>query len=501
MYPSDPIPPRMYGTIKAHKPEKNYPMRVVVSTIGTPSYGTSDHLVRIIQPTLNKNETRLKNSRTFVQKSRTWSMDENEVQVSYDVVNLYPSVPVEEATDIIIHTLSNDTELKNRTKLNLNEIRSLIELCLSKCYFLWNEKIYLLKNSGPIGLALMVVVAEAYLQYHEKNAMDIALRKNVAPMSFLRYVDDSHSRFNNIEDATTFQEILNDQDPDHLKYTMEVEDIEKTLNFLDLKIKNNSGHYEFSIHRKNAITNVQVKPHSGHDPKILRGIFTGFLNRAFTICKDQHLNDEIEFLIRCFTENGYDEDNLRSIAKSYTENHHNRLLHQQEDLKIVSLPWVPGLSPKLRKTFRKVGYKTVFKSASNLKTILTSKNKTKLPLLSHPGVYKIPCKCGKEYVGETKLRALTRFEQHKKSIEKENWDSSGISSHAEHCKLGYNWDNAKLLKIENRKFDRKVREALEIQFQDTSPRSEHGLNQDDGQYVTTSFWKPMFAHLREKSLY
>ena len=34
-YPSDPLPPRMYGTIKAHKSEKNYPMRIVVSTIGT----------------------------------------------------------------------------------------------------------------------------------------------------------------------------------------------------------------------------------------------------------------------------------------------------------------------------------------------------------------------------------------------------------------------------------------------------------------------------------
>ena len=34
VYPSDCIPPRLYGTLKAHKPEKNYPMRAVVSTIG-----------------------------------------------------------------------------------------------------------------------------------------------------------------------------------------------------------------------------------------------------------------------------------------------------------------------------------------------------------------------------------------------------------------------------------------------------------------------------------
>ena len=56
LYPSDPIPPRMYGTVQAHKPEKDYPMRIVVSTVGTPSYKTSEHLVQLSQPILNKND-------------------------------------------------------------------------------------------------------------------------------------------------------------------------------------------------------------------------------------------------------------------------------------------------------------------------------------------------------------------------------------------------------------------------------------------------------------
>ena len=47
IYPSDPIPPRMYGSIKAH-PEKNYPMRIIVSTIETVTYVISEYLVKII---------------------------------------------------------------------------------------------------------------------------------------------------------------------------------------------------------------------------------------------------------------------------------------------------------------------------------------------------------------------------------------------------------------------------------------------------------------------
>ena len=52
LYPSDPIPPRLYGVIKAHKPEKCYLMAAIVLTIGTPPYGISQYLVDLTQPTL-----------------------------------------------------------------------------------------------------------------------------------------------------------------------------------------------------------------------------------------------------------------------------------------------------------------------------------------------------------------------------------------------------------------------------------------------------------------
>ena len=74
IYPSDAIPPRMYGTVKAHKPEKNYPMRIVVSTIGTPPHGLSAYLVKIIQHTLDKNKSRLKNSTSFVREAKSWNI-------------------------------------------------------------------------------------------------------------------------------------------------------------------------------------------------------------------------------------------------------------------------------------------------------------------------------------------------------------------------------------------------------------------------------------------
>ena len=71
--------------------------------------------------------------------------------------------------------------------------------------------------------------------------------------------------------------------------------------------------------------------------------------------------------------------------------------------------------PKLRKIFRKVGYRVVFKSKNpNLKPLLTCKNK--LPHNSQPGTYLIECSCSKSYVGETKLQIRTRTQEQQKNL-------------------------------------------------------------------------------------
>ena len=126
-------------------------------------------------------------------------------------------------------------------------------------------------------------------------------------------MDDSHARFPDIKQANDFKEILNQQHP-KTQYTLDLESNEKELNFLDVTTKNNcKGSYEFTVHRKDAITNIQVKPHSSHDPKILNGIFKGFVHRAISICSINYLEAELSFLIDIFVENGYKRSQLLVI--------------------------------------------------------------------------------------------------------------------------------------------------------------------------------------------
>jgi len=152
-------------------------------------------------------------------------------------------------------------------------------------------------------------------------------------------------------------------------------------------------------------------------------------------------------------------------------------------------------SSKLKKAFKKSGYKAVFKSNKNLKDILTTKNKPKLPSNSYPGVYKINCSCGKSYVGETKLQVSNRIKQHQKATFLGQWEKSAIAEHSNHCHGSIEWE-PNTIKVEGLYFERKVREALEIQYHQTNPKYG-GMNQDDGQYVTTSFWKPLLRYHKD----
>jgi len=317
--------------------------------------------------------------------------------------------------------------------------------------------------------------------------------------SFKRYVDDSHARFDVQNDALRFLDVLNKQH-ENIQYTIETENEEKSLNFLDISIINTTkGKYQFKIHRKEAITNVQLKPSSCHDPKVLNGVFRGFVDRAYSLCSDNYLDEEIKFLTQNFIDNGYNETSLTSIIKSVKQKKQQQQQQPPDTVqKIVSLPWIPGVSTKLKNAFKKSGYKTVFKSNKNLKDILTAKTKPKLPANSHPGVYKVDCSCGKAYVGETKLQISTRVNQHEKAAFLGQWQKSAIAEHTKSCDGVIEWNNQRnTIKVESRYFDRKVREALEIQYHRCNPKYG-GINQDDGTYVTTSFWKPLMKYCKDK---
>ena len=168
----------------------------------------------------------------------------------------------------------------------------------------------------------MVVLSESYIQNLEHKAIAEALTLNLAPKTYRRYIDDTHARFTSKEQSRKFQNILNKQDK-HIQFTIEDENEEKCLNFLDIKIKNNNGRYEFDVHSKPALTNVQIKSHSCVPPDITTSIFKGPIARATKICSEKYLREELEYLTDIFCENRHDRKTLQKIINSFEKKTRN----------------------------------------------------------------------------------------------------------------------------------------------------------------------------------
>ena len=83
-----------------------------------------------------------------------------------------------------------------------------------------------------------------------------------------------------------------------------------------------------------------------------------------------------------FAENGHDRNYLNYTIR---ENKDQAPKTENTDGKIVKIPQITLIGPKIRKELRKTGCKVTSTSAANLKNILCN-NKTKLLPNSYPGV-------------------------------------------------------------------------------------------------------------------
>ena len=89
-----------------HKVHKgNCPLREIVDGSGGVTKDINSHIAQIIKPLAESNEFRIKNSQHFVDSIKDLVIADDETLVSYDITALYPSVPQDEAIELIYYKL------------------------------------------------------------------------------------------------------------------------------------------------------------------------------------------------------------------------------------------------------------------------------------------------------------------------------------------------------------------------------------------------------------
>jgi len=88
---------------------------------------------------MNNTDLTVKNSVEFCEQMKNVKLEEGDELLSFDVVSLFTSIPVDLAIQVVTDVLSNDETLLDRSTIPVVDIVDLLDFCLSTTNFKYND--------------------------------------------------------------------------------------------------------------------------------------------------------------------------------------------------------------------------------------------------------------------------------------------------------------------------------------------------------------------------
>lgn len=240
-----------------------------------------------------------------------------------------------------------------------------------------------------------------------------------------------------------------------------------------------NGKLTHTVYRKPTHTDRYLRADSHHHPSHLSAVPRALINRALSLCDPRFVTEELRHVRQVLEDNGYD---WRQCSRWANSSERKRPVTVERTP--AYLPFIKGITDKIGHLLRrKYNIKTVFRPPGQLRQWLRSpKDRDHLNV---PGVYMIPCECGKCYIGETRRNIKTRLTEHIRSVKNLDVEKSAVAEHACQSNATHfiRFDKATVLSREKFWAPRKIREAIEI--------GRHATFNRDRGWMLPHTWKPL----------
>lgn len=458
--------PRLYSLPKIHKSEKldEIPIRPVVSYSGACVTKLAKSLNKIFKEKTNfQPDHSILNSLDLINKIKNIDIPNNAKLISLDIISLFTNVPPSETKDLVDQIIYTCPNLNIKEKTDLSD---LMELCLNHNFFQYNDKFYEQKNGLAIGNPLSPLFAEIFLKHFEKQFLNIKCEFSQYIKYYYRYVDDVIVLWTGTERILNkFIKHINSLH-EKIKFTVEKEK-EKTLNYLDLKIKIEENKHTFEIYRKDTSTDTVIHNMACRPMSHKLAAFHSMIHRLNSIpLKKEHFLTELEIIKEIAINNGYESNLIDQILKGKIQKSNLNLIYSQNsqinDLPKLILPYYGKMSEKIKHKLKSLGYATIFRSPYTLGSEL-SQIKDKIPENEKSGVYKLTCQdCNATYIGKTERNLSIRINEHKRAY-KLKYENYAFAEHLNANNHSFpDQSKIKLIKEVNDPLILSLKESIEI---------------------------------------
>ena len=189
----------------------------------------SEYLDYHLKPIIRSAKSYIKDTGDFFNKLKElFSVPQNALLVTVEVVGLYPSIPHQN----ILDALSINLEQREVKKISTEDLFEVAQFVLKNNYFKFNSKVKQQVSGTAIGSKFAPPYACIFMDRMETKFLE---KERLKPWVWLRYIDDIFFVWTHEEDKLDeFLERLNIFHPD-LKFLSERS--EQEINFLDVTVQ------------------------------------------------------------------------------------------------------------------------------------------------------------------------------------------------------------------------------------------------------------------------
>jgi sugar-specific transcriptional regulator TrmB len=462
-----------YGLPKVHK--TGYPIRPIISTIGSYQYQLSKYLARAIRDARPQANSYIKDSFEFVKKIKDTILEKEKVYImcSFDVESLYTNVPVEEAIEITLDFIYKPKKVID-VPFNREQLNTLLNLSIRDAPFRFQNKIYKQVDGVAMGNPLAPIIADLWMQKMEEKLNRFSTNK---PMIWLRYVDDVFCLFTiSKTKIEAFHSRINKWHK-NLNFTLEFEE-NNSIAFLDVLVTREENQLITSLYRKPTHTGLYMLWDSCQNRRYKLGLIRTLVIRIYRICSTETATKkEINTLRSTLADNGYPLHIIRRGIKegeilikrmSHTEKN-NTSNEKRKKVIFFTIQYYGQESIIFAARVKKICQKLLphlviqfcFRKHMSLKSIFLPKLKGKDENKKNKNlVYSIPCMdCDKVYIGETSRMKDTRMDEHKAKVKLLSSDSKIVEHILEHNHK-FDFSNASTLALETDWRKRVIKESI-----------------------------------------